>query len=218
MNEFIRIVAEEQRRTMTIQFRISVGLVLVLILLTSASTRARSLAAIDESLTRGRVTWNAAEPKQKQMESRNFGALDARTRMENRPQGLFGRIHHYVGTHKELLASDALFVVAASADTISSVHCAHVPRGNCFETNPLLPNYPSELGYWSFTSGVEAVYITAIHLWTHRHPDSPWRHFNWSVPVAASIYEIINVKDNYQIARSESPDRQLQEARARVSR
>jgi hypothetical protein len=199
---------------MSIQSRISLALVLVLILLVGTSTGARSLAAIDDSLTRGKATWNAADSKQKQIETHN---LEVQASGESSGRSVFGRIRHYVGAHKELLASDALFVAAATADTISSVHCVGAtPKGHCYESNPLLPNYPSELAYWSLTSGVEAAYIAAIHVWWHRHPDSRWRRINWAVPIGTSIYEIPNVKDNYYLAAN--PQRRLQEARARVSR
>src|ERR1700735_5608298 len=59
-------------RIMTIQFLICIPLVPILFLLTSVSTTARSLAVIDDSLTRGRLTWNAIEPRQKQIDGRNL--------------------------------------------------------------------------------------------------------------------------------------------------
>lgn len=183
-----------------------------MILLVGTTTRARSLAAIDESLIQGKVTWNAADPKQKQIEPRN---LEDRASIESSGRSVFGRIRHYIGTHKELLASDALLVAALSADAISSLHCIHLPREVCYETDPLFPSYPSELFYWGVYGGEEAAYITASHLWWHKHPDSPWRHIVWAVPIASSIWEIPNVQSN--LAQAAEGER-LREARARVTR
>ena len=147
---------------MTIQFRICVRLVSVLILLPAFSTRARSLAAIDDSVTRGRITWNAADPKQKQIEARNLEEFESRPPIESMRRSMFGRIRHYVGTHKELLASDALLVAALSADAASSVNC---PVQQCTEANRFLPDHPTEFVYWGYFTGLEAIYLTAAHLW-----------------------------------------------------
>ncbi|HXN99296.1 MAG TPA: hypothetical protein VN881_09505 [Candidatus Acidoferrales bacterium] len=200
---------------MTIQFRASFRLVPVLILLVGTSAGARSLAAIDGSLARGKATWNAADSKQKQIDDRHLEEFEGRAPIERSGRSLFGRIKHYVSTHKELLATDAIVFAALSADAISSEHCIRVPI-LCYETSSLLPNYPSGLLYWGYFTGEEAIYVTAMHLWWHKHPDSPWRHVDWAGPIGVSIFEIYNVRDNYEIASGQS--KRLQEARARVSR
>jgi hypothetical protein len=196
---------------MTIQFLICIPLVPILFLLTSVSTTARSLAVIDDSLTRGRLTWNAIEPRQKQIDGRNLEKSEIRVPIESKRPSVFGRIQHYVGTHKELLASDALLIATLSADAASSIHC---PVQECVETNGILPNNPSEFVYWGYFTGLEAIYVTASHLWWHRHPDSPWRHIAWAAPISYAIYEVPNVRfnvDTDKIGR-------LQQARARVAR
>jgi hypothetical protein len=196
---------------MTVQLRICVQLIPALVLFTAISTGARSLAAIDDSVIRGRTALNAADSKQKQIEAHNLEEFESRAPIESTDRSLFGRIRHYVGTHKELLASDALLVSALSADAASSVHC---PVQGCVEKNRILPNNPSEFVYWGYFTGLEAIYITASHLWWHRHPNSPWRHIAWAAPISYSIYEESNVRLNL------NPDKigRLQEARARVSR
>ena len=199
------------RRIITIQFRISLGLVPVLILLVVTSTRARSLAAVDDSLMRARVTWNAAEPKHKRIQAHNLDESEGQGSIEPRGRSVSSRIRHYVGTHKELLASDALLIATLSADAASSIHC---PLRECVETNAILPNNPSGFVYWGYFTGLEAIFITGSHLWWHRHPDSPWRHIAWAAPISYVFYEIPNVRynvDTDKIGR-------LQEARARVTR
>jgi len=202
---------------MTVQFRMSVWLIPALVLLTGISTGARSLAAIDDSVTRSRIAWNAADQKQRQTEARNLEEFESQAPIESTGRSVFGRIRHYVGTHKELLASDALLIAALSADAISTIHCHHVLGGDCTEENGLLPNQPTEFEVWGYFTGEEALYMAAIHLWWHRNPDSPWRHVDWAIPIAESIYEIPNVRFNWDLG-SDSNARRLQEARARVSR
>lgn len=195
---------------MTAQYRICACLIPALVLLTGISTGARSLTAIDDSVTRSRITWNATDSKQKQIEARNFEEFERRAPIESTGRAVFGRIRHYVGTHKELLASDALLIAAFSADAASSVHC---PVRGCVETNRILPNNPSDFVYWGYFTGLEAICITASHLWWHRHPNSPWRHIAWAAPISYSIYEVPNVRfnvDTDKIGR-------LQEARARLA-
>jgi hypothetical protein len=45
------------------------------------------------------------------------------------------------------------------------------------------------------------MYITASHLWWHRHPDSAWRHLVCASPIAWSIYEFLNVQNNLAFPR-----------------
>jgi hypothetical protein len=200
---------------MTLQLRIFVRLVPVLTLFTGVCTPARSLAAIDDSLTRGKIMRHAIDTMQKQIDDRNLEEFEGRA--PNRGRGVFGRIQHYVGTHKELLASDALLIAALSADAVSTVKCQHLstPDFDCIEGNKLLGIHPSELTSWGYFTGLEAVYVTASHLWWHKHPDSPWRHITWALPIAYSIYEVPIVRTNLET----SPDnrQRLQLARARVA-
>jgi hypothetical protein len=203
---------------MTFQLRIWVQLIPALVLLTGISTGARSLAAIDDSVTRGEITWNAANSKQKQLEAHNLEEFERRTPIESTGRSVFGRIRHYVSTHKELLASDAFLFAALSADAVSSVKCQHesTPEFPCVEGNKLLGIHPSELTYWGYFTGLEAVYVAASHLWWHKHPDSPWRHTAWILPIVYSICEVPTVRSNLETYPDKS--QRLQEARARVSR
>jgi hypothetical protein len=200
---------------MTVQLRICVQLIPALVLLMAISTGARSLAAIDDSVARGRITWNAADSKQKQIEARNFEEFERRAPIESTGRSVFGRIRHYVGTHRELLASDALLIAALSADAISSVHCVNLPNGICYEGNTLLPDHPSGLIFVGYFTGVEAIFITASHVWWHRNPESPWRHLAWVAPIVYSIYEIPIVESNWEFAADKVG--RLREARARLA-
>jgi hypothetical protein len=211
---------------MTIQLRICVQLIPALVLLTAISTGARSLAAIDDSVTRGRITWNAADSKQKQIETHNLEEFERRAPIESTGRSLFGRIRHYVGTHKELLASDAVIFAALSADAITSVRCQHVYKVDCAESSRFLPNHPSEFEYWGYLGGQGAVYISSTHLWWHKHPDSPWRHIVWAGPIAVSIYEAFNLIPTYEgfpmldfsnRFSSEQEGARLREARTRLA-
>jgi hypothetical protein len=202
-------------KIMTIQFRICVQLIPALVLLTGISTGARSLAAIEDSVTRGKITWNADDQKQKQTEVRSLEEFESRTPLEYERRGTLGRIQHYVSTHKELLASDALLFSALSADAISSVHCVRMPN-LCYEGNRILPDHPSDFVVWGYFTGLETIYITASHLWWHRHPGSPWRHIAWVAPIAYSVYEIPIVRSNWDYAPEKI--QRLQDARARLTR
>jgi hypothetical protein len=201
---------------MTVQLRICVQLIPALVLLAGISTGARSLAAIDDSVTRGRIAWNAADSKQKQIEAHNLDEFERRAPIETTGRSVLGRIRHYVGTHKELLASDALLIATLSADGLSSVHCVNLPNDICFETNRLLPNHPTELIFLGYFTGVEAIFIIPSHVWWHRNPDSPWRHLLWIAPIACAIAEASVVKSNWEFTADNVV--RLQEARARVSR
>ena len=202
---------------MTSQFRMFVLLVPVLVLFTGASAAARSLAAVYDSLTRARVTWNAAQPKHKQIQAHNLDESERKDSIEPRGRSMFGRIQHYVGTHRELLASDALLIGAFSADAVSSVKCQHeaTPDDQCIEGNKLLGIHPSELTFWGYFTGLEAISIAASHVLWHKHPDSPWRHISWALPIVYSICEIPTVRTNLDtsIPRIE----RLREARARLA-
>jgi hypothetical protein len=200
---------------MTIQFRICVQLIPALVLLTGASTAARSLAAIDDSVIRGGIPSIAADSKQKQIEARNLEEIERRTPIEYERRGTLGRIQHYISTHKELLASDVLLFSALSADAISSVHCVRMPN-LCYEGNHILPDHPSDFVVWGYFTGLETIFITTSHLWWHRHPDSAWRHMAWIAPIAYSVYEVPIVRSNWDYAPEKI--QRLQEARARVSR
>jgi hypothetical protein len=200
---------------MTVHFRTCVQLIPALALLTAISTGARSLTAIDSSIIRGKITWNASDPKQKQAEARNLEEIERRTPIEYERRGTLSRVQHYVSTHKELLASDVLLFSALSADAISTVHCVRMPN-LCYEGNHILPDHPSDFVVWGYFTGLETILITASHLWWHRHPDSPWRHMAWIGPIAYSVYEVPIVRSNWDYAPEKI--QRLQEARARLTR
>jgi len=117
-----------------------------------------------------------------------------------------GRIVHYVKTHKELLASDALLLAATSADAASSVHCQHVLGKGCYETNPLLGTHPSAAVTWGYLMGLSSVAVAGDHGVTYlanHDPDRSYvRHLVWFGTIAVDVSEIPNVLGNVRIAEN----------------
>ena len=74
----------------------------------------------------------------------------------------FSRVFHYVSHHKELLASDAILVVAWSADSASTIHALRVCP-TCQETNRILGRRPSSVAVWSLGLGFAGAHIAANH-------------------------------------------------------
>ncbi|HKQ88761.1 MAG TPA: hypothetical protein VJS43_18540 [Candidatus Acidoferrales bacterium] len=109
-----------------------------------------------------------------------------------------GRIWHYIVTHKEVLAADAIAVSAWSADAASTVydqhHCA------CIETNSLLGKHPSEGAIWTYGIGGAAVQVSLNHLIWHYAPDHADRHLMWFELTPLVGNEVFNVYSNVQAA------------------
>jgi len=98
---------------------------------------------------------------------------------------------HYIKTHKELLASDALLLAASAADAASSVHCQDVLHEGCIETSPALSAHPSPASSWGLSMGVASALVALDHAavrLANDDPDEygPIRHLVWftSVPIA----------------------------------
>jgi hypothetical protein len=120
---------------------------------------------------------------------------------------------HYIKTHKELLLSDSILVVAWSADAASSVHCQNSSTNfvnQCDETNKILGKHPGVGLTWTYSMAVAGVFVTANHLWWHETQDSEIKHFVWLSPVAWGLFQTLNVKANVNTAES------LRTARARL--
>jgi len=106
-----------------------------------------------------------------------------------------GKAWHWVDTHKELLAANALVVASFSADAASTRYTeAHCPR--CIETNPLLPGRPSSAEVWGVSAGYSVTVVTLNSLAWHYAPNKTIRHIVWyfTAPVVANeaVYTIPN--------------------------
>lgn len=105
---------------------------------------------------------------------------------------------HYIRTHKELLAADAIFAAAIFADDGSSIPCQHaaVP---CIEENGLLGQHPSDRAFYLSGVGISAFELSMYHLLWHYAPDKVDRHIIWFPTTAFAIYEFRNVRSNVHI-------------------
>lgn len=127
-------------------------------------------------------------------------------------EGRLKRVAHYVTTHKELLISDTLVVLAWSADAASSVHCQRIP--GCNESNPLLGKHPNEVHTWLGAMAPAAALVTLDHLAWYVAPDRFDQHLFWFGPIGTSLLEVFNVKANVDSAQFLQ---NLQKARARLA-
>lgn len=117
-----------------------------------------------------------------------------------------GRIWHYVVTHKEVLAADAIAVSAWSADAASTVYDQH--HCVCIETNSLLGQHPSEGALWSYGIGMAAVHVSLNHLIWHYAPDHADRHLLWFEMTPLVGNEVYNVYSNVHAAEIAPLNRQ----------
>ena len=105
------------------------------------------------------------------------------------------RIWHYIKTHKELLASDAIEISAWSADAASTVYDEnHCP--NCVEQNSIIGKRPSGQAVWAYAIGAASVHATLSHLAWHYSPDSDDRHLIWFTTGILAVTEAFNVYGN----------------------
>lgn len=111
---------------------------------------------------------------------------------------LLGRVWHYIVTHKEVLAADAIAVSAWSADAASTVYDQH--HCVCIETNPLLGKHPSGGAIWSYGIGGAALQVSLNHVIWHYAPDHADRHLIWFEMTPLIGEEVFNVYSNVQAA------------------
>jgi hypothetical protein len=108
------------------------------------------------------------------------------------------RVWHFAGHHKELLAADAIAIMAEAADSASSVHCQRIP--GCTETNSQLGRHPSELSTWGQSMGLSSLLIAGNAVIWHFAADPFDRHVMWLGTGALAIDQIFNVNNNVNIA------------------
>jgi hypothetical protein len=123
------------------------------------------------------------------------------------------KIGHYIRTHKELLISDAIILLALNADAGSSVHCQHVSP-NCLEANSITGPRPSNAAIWGVANGYALGLIAGEHLvwWQAQKVDPEARHMILIFPVVMGVYEYLNVTGII------TDTKLLENARARVMR
>lgn len=116
-------------------------------------------------------------------------------------QAQFHKVGHYIKTHKELLASDAIVALAFSADAGSSVHCQSVSL-QCIETNSLVGKHPTERQTAAWTLLAVGGIITGNHLIWHfgKQAEPGAEHLIWLDTTAIAIMETFNVRSNVQTA------------------
>lgn len=108
------------------------------------------------------------------------------------------QIWHYIVTHKEVLAADAIAASAWSADSASTVYDQH--HCVCVETNPFLGKRPSEGAVWGYGIGAAAVQISLNHLIWHYSPHHSDRHLIWFEMAPLIAVETSNVYSNVRAA------------------
>jgi len=128
---------------------------------------------------------------------------------EPRRRSLFGRIQHYVGTHKELLAADSVLWIAQGADAGVTAHCISVSRA-CMETNPIVGPRPSPGQLFGGVVLIAGTATILTHLAWHLESDSPLRHMIW---VSSAIFAIRSGMATYNNVEETN---RLQQARARL--
>jgi hypothetical protein len=109
-----------------------------------------------------------------------------------------GRIWHYIVTHKEVLAADAIAVSAWSADTASTVYDQH--HCVCIDTNSLSGTHPSDGAVWSYGIGAAALHVSVNHLIWHYAPERADRHLIWFEMTPLIGNEVFNIDSNVQAA------------------
>jgi len=129
--------------------------------------------------------------------------------------GGFGR---YISSHKVLLVNDTALVLAALADSASSVHCQHMHPA-CVETAALLGKHPGNVTLYGSKMGLTAAWIGINHWWEDDHHDEPSQDIYtfWNVPLTfLSITNTIHNADlSTRLRRAEASDRMV-EARAHL--
>lgn len=125
--------------------------------------------------------------------------------------GPLWHLWHYIGTHKELLAADAVVVAAWSADASSTVYDEH--HCVCVEQNALLGKNPSAGAVWSYAIGAAGAQVGVNHLVWHYAPDHSDQHLLWFVMAPLVGMEASNIYSNVQAADIAPLGRQSSKAR-----
>jgi hypothetical protein len=96
-----------------------------------------------------------------------------------------GGLGRYISSHKVLLINDTGLVLAALADSASSVHCQHMHPA-CAETAALLGRHPGNLTLYGSKMGLTAAWIGINHWWESDHHGEPSQNIYafWNVPLA----------------------------------
>jgi len=111
----------------------------------------------------------------------------------------FGRLGHYIGTHKGLLAADAIVVLACSADAASTVHDV---RAGFPETDPLLGTHPGAARTYALLEG-EAVGVVAVnHVIANRVRHGHWRELVWPLAAGTAFGHAQATKNNADLANA----------------
>ena len=112
-------------------------------------------------------------------------------------------VWHYIATHKELLASDAVVIAAWSADAASTINDEH-NCPSCVEQNSLVGPHPSERAVWLYASGWSGLQTALDHLLWHYAPDPLLRHTVWISTIMLATNEAANVSNNVHYAEATS--------------
>ena len=132
--------------------------------------------------------------------------------VEARRTNIFSRTTHYMATHKELIAAEALVFMGQSADAASTVHVRRVCR-SCVETNPDLGKHPDEMAIWGWAIGSSMLVSSLYHLENRYAGESADRHIIWLPTIAMAINDAMTVRGNAETAERAQA---VQQARARV--
>jgi hypothetical protein len=114
----------------------------------------------------------------------------------------FRRAWHYVSTHKELLAADAVIIAAWSADAASTVNVQH-DCPTCVESSFLVGSHPSAHALWLTAAAFSGGEVTLNHLLWHRAPEPVDRHLIWVPALMVGVLETENVHGNAHTAQTE---------------
>jgi len=99
------------------------------------------------------------------------------------------KIGRYICTHKEILISDTMQVLAEGADAASTVHCQHVSH-LCIESNGVVGPHPSNGAAWSFAEGMAVGLIISQRLfwWQANKVDPEARHIILMFPIFIGMH------------------------------
>jgi len=109
--------------------------------------------------------------------------------------GPLGHVWHYVRTHKELLAYDAVVIAGPMADAASTVHCMHYSP-YCTEDNADLPLRPTNAQAYAYAGGISIGLITVGHLVWHFAPHPADRQILIFIATPVAISDVIQTKAN----------------------
>lgn len=131
------------------------------------------------------------------------------------------RVWHYIKTHKELLAGDALVLAALSADAASSVHCQDIRPTPCIDSSPVLGKHPSASATWGLMLGIGIGEVAGDHELVHLANEDPenygyMRHFPWIPNIFIAGFEGPTVWNNICVAEHDQAASRQAAARLRL--